>query len=77
MACGISVPQLGIEPSLPALEAWSLNHWTSRVPILEMKKLRYKEGKEFALRSHSSWSRNLNPDWLVPLPTTQPLGHEL
>ena len=30
MACGILVPCLGIEPLSPALEVWSLNHWTAR-----------------------------------------------
>ena len=29
-ACGILVPQPGIEPTSPAVEAWSLNHWTTR-----------------------------------------------
>ena len=29
-ACGILVPQLGVETVPPALEAWSLNHWTTR-----------------------------------------------
>ena len=29
-ACGILVPQPGIEPTLPALEARSPNHWTAR-----------------------------------------------
>ena len=29
-ACGILVPQPGIEPTPPALEVWSLNHWTAR-----------------------------------------------
>ena len=29
-ACGILVPGPGIEPSPPAVEAWSLNHWTTR-----------------------------------------------
>ena len=29
-AWGISVPWPGIEPMTPALEAWSLNHWTPR-----------------------------------------------
>ena len=29
-ACGILVPQLEIEPTPPALEGWSLNHWTIR-----------------------------------------------
>jgi len=30
VACRILVPQPGIEPLLPALEVWSLNHWTAR-----------------------------------------------
>ena len=30
MACGILVPQSGIEFESPALVAWSLNHWTTR-----------------------------------------------
>ena len=30
MACGISVPRPGIEPVPPAVEAQSLNHWTTR-----------------------------------------------
>ena len=36
MACGIPVSQLGIEPASPAVEAWSLNHWTARevLPLL-------------------------------------------
>ena len=35
MACRISVPQPGIEPMPPAVEVWSLNHWTAReVPLL-------------------------------------------
>ena len=29
-ACGISVPQPGVEPTPPALEAWNLNHWIAR-----------------------------------------------
>ena len=28
-ACGILVPQPGIKPMPPALEVWSLNHWTN------------------------------------------------
>ena len=33
MECGILVPQPGIEPTPPAVEAQSLNHWTtSEVP---------------------------------------------
>ena len=30
MACGILVPQPGIEPVSPALEAWHCNHWTTK-----------------------------------------------
>ena len=30
VACGVLVPQLQIEPVSPALEAQSVNHWTSR-----------------------------------------------
>ena len=34
-AYGILVPCAGIEPMPPAVEAWSLNHWTAReVPIV-------------------------------------------
>ena len=34
-ACGILVPQPGIKPMSPAMEAQSLNHWTTReVPHL-------------------------------------------
>ena len=29
-ACGILVPQPGIEPGPPAVELWSPNHWTAR-----------------------------------------------
>ena len=29
-ACGILVPRPGIKPTCPALEAQSLNHWTTR-----------------------------------------------
>ena len=29
-ACGILVPRPGIEPMPPAVEAQSLNHWTTR-----------------------------------------------
>ena len=30
MACGILVPRPGIKPASPAVEAWSLNHMTTR-----------------------------------------------
>ena len=29
-ACRILVPQPGVKPTPPAVEAWSLNHWTTR-----------------------------------------------
>ena len=30
MECGVLVPQPGIKPAPPALEAWSFSHWTGR-----------------------------------------------
>lgn len=30
MACEILVARQGIEPMLPALQAWNLNHWSIR-----------------------------------------------
>ena len=30
VACGILAPQPGIEPVPPAVEVWSLSHWTAR-----------------------------------------------
>ena len=37
MARRILIPQLGIEPTPPAMETWSLNHWTAReVPSISV-----------------------------------------
>ena len=36
MACRILVPQPGIEPLPPAVEVWSLNHWTTREVLSEL-----------------------------------------
>ena len=34
---GILVPQAGLEPVAPVVEAWSLNHWTTReVPPVDV-----------------------------------------
>ena len=39
-ACGILVPQPGIEPGPSAVKAWSLNHWTDReFPLSSIFKL--------------------------------------
>ena len=35
-ACGILVPQPGIEPMLPPLGAQSLNHWTTRESLVKL-----------------------------------------
>ena len=46
MARGILVPQLGIKRVPPAVETWSLNHWTAReVPILisYIRKLKFSK----------------------------------
>ena len=37
MACGISIPWPGIEPSPPSVEVWSLKPWTVReVPLFSL-----------------------------------------
>ena len=38
-ACGILLPQPGIEPVTPELGAWNLNHWTAR-EVLAGRKLK-------------------------------------
>ena len=41
--CGVSVPRPGIEPMLPTLEAWRLNHWmASEVPVIFLFDLKQK-----------------------------------
>ena len=41
-ACGILVPWPGIEFMLPAVEAWSFNHWTTReFPKLQFSYFKY------------------------------------
>ena len=47
-ACGILVPRPGIKPACPALEAQSLNHWTTR-KVLEKKMLLRKYWRVFAI----------------------------
>ena len=39
MACGILVPRPRIEPTLPALEVWSPNHWTAREVLVTLWKV--------------------------------------
>jgi len=36
-ACGILVPQQGIKPMPPAVEAWTPNHWTTREILVAFK----------------------------------------
>ena len=39
-ACGILVPQPRIKPAPPAVEAWTLNHWSAReVPVVAFLKV--------------------------------------
>ena len=45
MACGILVPQPGIKPVPLAMEAQSLNHWTTR-EVPEIKILKCEQGKQ-------------------------------
>ena len=49
-ACGFLVPLSGIEPVPPALEAWSLNHWTAREVSLSLLKHCYLLAHKYAIR---------------------------
>ena len=51
--CGILVPQLGIKPVPPALEAWSLNHWATRKvqEKVDLRKELREKGNEYVLSS--------------------------
>ena len=54
MVCGTLVPWHGIEPASLALEAWSLNHWTTReVPIVT---------SDFSCCGEGQWRRLLERD---------------
>ena len=62
MACGILVSRPESEPIFPALEAQSVNHWTSRevlvgvntIPVLHTRKVKLTEFKE-TLASWLQW----------------------
>ena len=45
-ACGILVPQPGIEPAPPAVEAQSLNHWTAREVLGHLTQSLHFSGEE-------------------------------
>ena len=54
MACVILVPQPGIDPAPPALQAWSLNHWITReVPRAEFLRAHDVASVRLDIQSHS------------------------
>ena len=58
-ACGILVLWLGNEPAPPELEAWSLNHWTTRqVPLTSVFKLIEGLKKFWLFDSLHKWSNS-------------------
>ena len=63
MACGILVPQPGIEPGAPALEAWSLNHWTTLIRVF------YHIKKWFASVTSYSIAQTKSPVYVISLLT--------
>ena len=61
LACGILVPWPGIKPTPPVLEAWNLNHWTTR-KVLRILLRKYKKQKQWggigfddALKASLEW----------------------
>ena len=59
-SCGILVPQPGIEPLPPALEAWHLNHWTIE------KSLGYSFLKQLLNLSLSTRDIEMNETCIMP-----------
>ena len=51
LACKILVPRPGIEPVLSAVEAWSLNHWTTR-EVFFFFKLHFPKQKELSKKDN-------------------------
>ena len=56
VACGILIPQPGIEPMPSAVKAWSPNHWTSR----EVSQLIHFKDKEIEVHITSWGQRRTN-----------------
>ena len=54
-ACGILVPQPGIEPMPPTVEVWCLNHWTARevLAILNSQSYGLWCFQQLKLKSHN------------------------
>ena len=54
VACVILVPRPGIDPSPPALQAWSLNHWlTRKVPRAEFLRAHAVASVRLDIQPHS------------------------
>ena len=54
MPCGMFIPQPGIEPIPPAVEAWNVNHWTTRkVPHLIFRLLFWPRNSAFYLQTQA------------------------
>ena len=70
VAYGTLVPRPGIEPTAPAVEAWSLNHWTTReVPLPPF----IQQGQQFFFQSMLTWEIFFTVGALWPL---LPLSHK-
>ena len=57
------VPQPGIKPVLPALEVWSLNHWTSRGALLGF----LSDSDEQRPATNLHWTYNISKNNCVKL----------
>ena len=62
VACGILVPQSGIEPLPPTLEAQSLNHWiTTEAPLKDKNNIKTAEPSAVAISPEGHGFLSLNP----------------
>ena len=50
----VELPWPGIEPASPAVEAWCLNHWTTRevLPILSFFRVKFRKIQKLCYRDH-------------------------
>ena len=84
-ACGILVPQSGIEPTPPAVNVQSLSHWTTReVPESAFRTLFLYSSNDFhkPVKLDCTMIKNYSllfprKEWYFPTPTVSRLPHNL
>ena len=75
VASRILVSQIGIDPIPPALEAWSLNNWTTReVPRMTNFLMSIEIEHPGCEEIHSCWEATQKSNWVTSITTQMDLG---